>query len=47
MVLVQVRAGRSVYDLVEGLEVRVAAIFRWKKQDQIDAGDAGDESPRV
>jgi putative transposase len=40
MVLVQVRAGRSVYDLAEGLEVSAATIFRWKKQDQIDAGDA-------
>ena len=40
MVLAQVRAGRSVYDLAEGLEVSAATIFRWKKQDQIDAGDA-------
>jgi hypothetical protein len=40
MVLVQVRAGRSVYDLAEGLEVSAATIFRWKKQDQIDAGAA-------
>jgi len=39
MVLVQVRAGRSVYDLAEGLEVSAATIFRWKRQDQIDAGD--------
>jgi transposase-like protein len=32
MVLAQVRAGRSVYDLAEGLEVSAATIFRWKKQ---------------
>ena len=40
MVLIQVRAGRSVYDLAEGLEVSAATIFRWKRQDQIDAGTA-------
>ena len=40
MVLAQVRAGRSVYDLADGLEVSAATIFRWKKQDKIDAGDA-------
>jgi transposase len=40
MVLAQVRAGRSVYDLAEGLEVSAATIFRWKRQDQIDAGTA-------
>jgi len=38
MVLAQVRGGRSVYELAEGLEVSAATIFRWKKQDQIDAG---------
>ena len=40
MVLAQVRAGRSVYDLAEGLEVSAATIFRWKRQDQIDSGNA-------
>jgi hypothetical protein len=40
MVLAQVRAGRSVYDLSEQLEVSAATIFRWTKQDQIDAGTA-------
>ena len=40
MVLAQVRAGRSVYDLAEGLEVSATTIFRWKRQDQIDADDA-------
>jgi putative transposase len=40
MVLIQVRAGRSVYDLAEGLEVSAATIFRWKRQDWIDSGDA-------
>jgi transposase len=40
MVLIQVRAGRSVYDLAEGLEVSAATIFRWTRQDQIDAGTA-------
>jgi transposase-like protein len=40
MVLAQVRAGRSVYDLADGLEVSAATIFRWKKQDQIDSGTA-------
>jgi putative transposase len=39
MVLAQVRAGRSVYDLAEGLEVSAATIFRWKKQEQIDVGN--------
>jgi transposase-like protein len=33
MVLGQVSAGRSVYDLAEQLEVSAATIFRWKKQD--------------
>ena len=47
MVLAQVRAGRSVYDLAEGLEVSAATIFRWKKQDQIDAGDAVVFRPRT
>ncbi|MFT4865895.1 MAG: transposase-like protein [Ilumatobacter sp.] len=40
MVRVQVRAGRSIYDLAEGLEVSAATIFRWKRQDLIDAGAA-------
>ena len=40
MVLAQIRADRSVYDLADGLEVSAATIFRWKKQDQIDAGTA-------
>jgi transposase len=40
MVLIQVRAGRSVYDLADGLEASAATIFRWKRQDQIDAGTA-------
>tara|TARA_B110000305_G_C18800175_1_gene342280 strand:+ start:132 stop:515 length:384 start_codon:yes stop_codon:yes gene_type:complete len=40
MVLVQVRAGRSVDDLAEGLEVSAATVFRWKRQDRIDAGAA-------
>jgi transposase len=40
MVLAQVRAGRSVYDLAEGLEVSAATIFRWTRQDQIEAGAA-------
>jgi putative transposase len=40
MVLAQVRAGRSVYDLADGLEVSAATIFRWKRKDQIDAGTA-------
>jgi transposase len=44
MVLVQVRAGRSVHDLAEGLEVSAATIFRWKKQDKIDAGDTAELS---
>ncbi len=38
MVLDQVRAGRSVYDLAEELEVSAATIFRWKNQDLIDDG---------
>jgi uncharacterized protein YjcR len=29
-----------VYDLAEGLEVSAATIFRWTRQDQIDAGTA-------
>ncbi len=40
MVVAQVRAGRSVSELAEGLEVSAATIFRWKKQDWIDAGTA-------
>ena len=40
MVFAQVRAGRSVYDHAKGLEMSGATIFRWKKHDQIDAGDA-------
>jgi putative transposase len=40
MVLAQVRSGRSVYTLAKGLEVSAATIFRWKRQDQIDAGTA-------
>jgi len=44
MVHVHVRAGRSVYDLAEGLEVSAATVFRRKKQDQIDAGDTAELS---
>ena len=40
MLLAQIRAGRFVYELAEVLEVSAARIFRWKKQDQIDAGTA-------
>jgi putative transposase len=40
MVLAQVRAGRSVYDLAEELEVSAATIFLWTRQNQIDSGAA-------
>ncbi|WP_395154250.1 hypothetical protein [Ilumatobacter sp.] len=39
MVLVQARAGRSMSDPAEGLDASAATIYRWKKQDEIDAGD--------
>jgi transposase-like protein len=45
-VLIQVCAGRSVDDLAEGLEMSAATAFRWKRQNQIDAGTAVDLSSK-
>lgn len=41
MILAQVRAGRPVREVVEGLAVSTATVFRWKKQDKIDRGETG------
>jgi putative transposase len=39
MVFAQVRPGRPVSEVAEGLEVSTATVFRWKKQDKIDRGE--------
>ena len=41
MVLAQVRAGRPVTEVADGLEVSTATVFQWKKQDEIDRGETG------